>query len=477
MRCMEIAIRKRDILWNYVAVIISLVSNVIILPFLVCYLDENTLGLWYVFQSIGGITVLFDFGFNATFARNITYCWSGARSLSWENLNNGTGEKREPDFYMMKKILRTCRIVYLLVSLCALVLMLTAGTAYILHLAKDISGSQYFIAWIVFSVAVFLNLYYGYYASFLRGVGAIAEVSKATIIAKTAQILMTGILLITGFGIIGACSAYLVYGFLFRWISRRLFLRYQRIGERLNQVEGKPTGEEIRSLFGIVWKNAWREGVVSLSSYLNTQASTLICSAFLPLSQTGTYSLAVQLSNVIATIASALYSAYQPVLQRAYVLKDAEKTRDTMSLIIVSYTCLFVLGTLLMVFLGLPLIRLIKPEVVVGVGVYCAISLYQFVLVFRNCYLSYFSCTNRVIYYKAMLITSIASVVLSTAMMGLVNANIRSLIVGQLICQLVFNAWHWPLKANREMQLTLCNMAVRAVQVVRSMLYSQKSKV
>ena len=62
-------------------------ANIVMIPFLVYYLDENLLGLWYVFCSIGAMTALFDFGFATTFARNITYCFSGAKKLCKENID------------------------------------------------------------------------------------------------------------------------------------------------------------------------------------------------------------------------------------------------------------------------------------------------------------------------------------------------------------------------------------------------------
>lgn len=66
---MSINLSKVDIIWSYVGTILSMSANVLMLPVIVYYLDSDMLGLWYVFASIGGIAVLFDFGFGVTFAR------------------------------------------------------------------------------------------------------------------------------------------------------------------------------------------------------------------------------------------------------------------------------------------------------------------------------------------------------------------------------------------------------------------------
>ena len=69
---MKISLTKKDVIWSYIGTIISMGSNLIMLPFLMYFLDSDMLGLWYIFASIGAIATLFDMGFAVTFARNIT---------------------------------------------------------------------------------------------------------------------------------------------------------------------------------------------------------------------------------------------------------------------------------------------------------------------------------------------------------------------------------------------------------------------
>ena len=72
-------------------------------------------------------------------------------------------------------------------------------------------------------------------------------------------------------------------------------------------------------------------------------------------------------------------------------------------------------GTLL---IGLPILRLIKPETIVSVPILLGLSLYQFILKFRNCYTSYFSCTNRIWYVRSFAISAIICILLSSALSG-----------------------------------------------------------
>ena len=453
---MEIRLNKTDIIWSYIGTLMSMGANMIMLPVIIYYLDADMLGLWYIFISIGAIAVLFDFGFGVTFARNITYCWSGAGELH-ESGVSFVGN-REPDYALMNRVLQACKLVYLRLSVAALFLMLTVGMAYVMYVSRDVEGYTHLIAWLIYAVAVFLNLYFGYYASFLRGVGAIDAANKNTVIARTAQIIVTVILLALGFGIIGACIAYLTYGTLFRVLGKWKFLRYQHIGEHLKQVKDKVTKTEVKPLIGVVWYNAWRDGLISVSNYMSNQATVIICSLFLTLSETGIYSVGVQIAMAIATISGTFYMASQPQLQAAYINQDHQRVRSTMSLIVVTLIYLFMIGGLGVFAMILPLLKWFKPEAIVSMPIFLGLLTYHFILKFRDCFGSYFSCTNRIIYLRSYILSAFFCIVLSVLFTGCLHWGIWGLIIAQMISQLVYNVWHWPMLSMREMGLSLSDM-------------------
>lgn len=453
---MNISLSKKDILWSYIGTILSMGANLLMLPFLMYYLDDDVLGLWYIFASIGAIATLFDFGFGVTFARNVTYAWAGARELKKEGVE--FTQNSEPDYKLMKKVLATCKIIYGIIAVVALVLLLTIGTRYVMFVSSEINGYTHIIAWIIYAVAVFLNLYYGYYASFLRGVGDVAQANKNTVWARLVQIILMIIFLLLGFGLIGVCAAYLAYGTLFRLLGKYYFYKYRGIGDNLKKVKGNPSRYEIEEMFHIVWHNAWRDGAISLCNYCCNQVSTLICSAYLSLADTGIYSIGVQIASAIATIAGNLYNTYQPELQAAYVVEDKDKMCKTMSMIVVSFIYLFILGTIGFCIVGVPLLKLVKPSAVVSIPVLVGLCLYQFILKYRNCYTSYFSCTNRIIYVGGFTVSAVLCVVFSFIAIGPFNMGVWGLIIAQIISQALYNLWKWPLLAHKELNLSLKKM-------------------
>ncbi|MCM1541810.1 MAG: hypothetical protein NC121_11165 [Blautia sp.] len=453
---MKITLGKKDIIWSYVGTIMSMGANLFMLPFLMYYLDGDMLGLWYVFASIGAIATLFDFGFAVTFARNITYCWSGAQELKREDV--AFVKNREPDYKLMKQVLVTCRLIYGILSGLVLVLMLTGGTIYIRYVSKEVKGTIPLIAWIIYAFAVTLNLYYGYYASFLRGVGAVERANKNTVYARGIQILLTIGLLSCGAGIIGASIAYLAYGTIFRMLGKYYFYRYQGIKDNLAKISEEPTKKQIHELFIVVWHNAWRDGVISVCNYFCNQASTIICSMFLSLAETGVYSIGVQIASAIAQIAGTLYTAYIPELQAAYINADTDKMKRLMAMIVMSFIYLYITGTIVFMAVGMPVLRIIKPTAVVSIPVLTGLCIYQMILKYRNCYTTYFSCTNRIIYMNGFIVSALLCVILSLFMTGGLEFGVWGLILAQIISQAVYNMWHWSLAVHEELGVSVKDM-------------------
>ena len=74
-------IGKKDVMWGYASTIFTIGAGVILLPFILYKLEASTVGLWNIFQTITSLIFLLDFGFRPSFARNISYIFSGVKQL------------------------------------------------------------------------------------------------------------------------------------------------------------------------------------------------------------------------------------------------------------------------------------------------------------------------------------------------------------------------------------------------------------
>ena len=202
-----------------------------------------------------------------------------------------------------------------------------------------------------------------------------------------------------------------------------------------------------------MWYNAWREGLIQISIYLSEQASVIICSFYLTLEQTGSYSLSLQIANAVATLSATLYGVYQPYMQAAYLNRDMDKMKHSMSAILFTLTLLMGLGVILTLLVGLPILKYIKPGVVVSTPLLLGIFLNQFILRFRNCYSSYLSCTNRLIYMKSFVVSSFLCLILYIIFMGPFHLGVWGIVLAQVVSQCIYNFWYWPYFVHKELKL------------------------
>ena len=81
-------IGKKDVAWSYANIFFTIGAGVILLPFILHKMPQETIGVWNIFQTITALVMLLDFGFRPFFARNINYIFSGVKSLQKTGVNH-----------------------------------------------------------------------------------------------------------------------------------------------------------------------------------------------------------------------------------------------------------------------------------------------------------------------------------------------------------------------------------------------------
>lgn len=308
---MSVEVSKKDVFWGYFSQIFIMASGLITLPLILRMLTAEEVGLNYLMLTIGSLVSLFDFGFAPQFGRNITYVFSGANRLQKEGI--ATDETATPghiNYNLLSTLIHSARFVYQRLSLIVLLCMLTLGTLYMYTANKEISGvPNSFIIWIIYSVSVYLSIYYSYYNSLLTGRGLITEAKKAGVYSRIVYVVLTFVLLLCGLGLMGVVIANLVSPFVQRYLSHRYFFTGEIKSFHDQYVVDR---KERRELISILWHNAKRSGLVFVGSYAVSKMGIFIAGFYLPLAVIGSYGLMMQLVGIIAAVSGTLVSLYQP---------------------------------------------------------------------------------------------------------------------------------------------------------------------
>lgn len=434
---------KRDVIWNYIGTIVSMASGFVLLPLLMRFLTGAELGLWYVYVAVANLAMLFEFGFNPTFARNIVYVVSGARRLTPTGCDPASVIEGV-DWHLLNVVIRASKAVYALISVAALLLLATVGTWYVslVTAGEDVSGG--WLSWAIFCVSVFLNLYFLYSVTVLRGYGDVAGENRAKTFAKLIQILVSGALLLAGMGLVGASLGYLANAVSMRLLALVEMRRHADIEAGRASDALAATRGEVREVLGTVGHVAWRDGVVQLACYASTQAMSILSSLFLGLAETGTYSVLLQFATAVYNFASAYPKSFYPSMQAAFAEGDAARQRSIVSTGIVAYWGLFAFGAAGVLLVILPLLPIIKPGVAVDYGLFLGLAVYLGLWSQHSIFCNYIISMNEVPYMVGYLVAAVLGAGLAAALCGVLGMGAWGIVLGQALSQVLYNNWRWP---------------------------------
>lgn len=471
---MQIKLKNRDIIWSYLGSFFQYCTSLLILPIVLSGVSTSELGLWYTFASVGTLVTYLDFGFSTTLIRNITYAWSGARKIQAEGYST-ENVKKEVDIVFVKKILDACRMICLLVALIALVVLMTIGTYYIRYITRDFEGNLHDFAWIIYAVAVFLNLYYNYCGNALRGIGEISAYQKIIVIARSVQILISFIGIKFGYGLIALSVAYLISGYTIRFLSNYcLKRRVNEVaqGKAIKQESLKARINETIEIFKSIWHNAKKTGIVMLCSYATNQSLTLICSGYLGVEETASYGLCLQVITAIVSVGGIMFSASQPQMINQMVTGQNEEYRKTFSMSIFIFWFVSVVGMIAFGVVSQPLLTVLQSETKIPIAMYAFMCVYMLLEHNHGEFTAYFTMRNSIVYLYPYIISSIL-IAGGSFVVAVLGGNIYSLMVVHFVVQIAYNNWKWPRDAMKGMGSTPCMMikegAIESIALIKKM--------
>ncbi|KAB8287251.1 polysaccharide biosynthesis protein [Bifidobacterium ramosum] len=453
---MALKTKRSDIVWNYVGTIVSMTSGFILLPLLMRFLSGDELGLWYVYIAIANLAMLFEFGFTPTFSRNIVYVISGARVLSATGRTSSIGASI--DWHLLNTVIRASKLIYGAIAGIALILLSTVGTAYIAFITGDVQGGGHWAAWILFCMATFFNLYFLYSIASLRGYGDVAGENQAKTISKIMQLIISGILLVLGYGLLGASIGYFANALVLRGYAIVRMRKHKDIEIGRSNDHSCISFREITSVLGTISHLAWRDGLVGLATYASTQATSILCSIFLSLEQTGTYSVLLQLGTAICNFAAAYPRSFFPAMQSAYAEADVNKQRSIISSGIVTYWIMFLLGTIGVMAVILPLLPLLKPGIKVDYILFAVLCLYLSLLQQHSIFCNYIISMNEIPYMRGFITAAVLGCVFVCIFCGPLHMGEWGLVIGQAFSQIIYNNWKWPHYLCKKMGISYINL-------------------
>ncbi len=123
------------------------------------------------------------------------------------------------------------------------------------------------VAWLITLIATVFNVYSSWAPVFLRGMDDVLTSVRITVLASLVRFVVAVGLLLGGAGLMSLPLGDLTGSLIQQVIARRTCLR------RLRR-QPAPAKADVWQNLRIMWPNSWRQGLLSLGSYLTVNANT-----------------------------------------------------------------------------------------------------------------------------------------------------------------------------------------------------------
>ena len=440
-------IGKKDVAWGYAATVFNVGAGLILLPFILHKMSADTVAVWNIFQTITFLVFLLDFGFRPSFARNLSYIFSGVRSLQTIGVEQASGNV---DYGLLKGTIRAMRVFYRWVALGVLVLLLTAGTAYFLFLLKKYTGDRQdaLIAWIILVAVNCYNIYTLYYDSLLTGKGYIKRNQQIIIIGQATYLVVAIGLIYAGLGLTAIVSAQLLSYIIKRTLSRRVFFT-----KEMHKALDEAVEQDYKAILKVITPNSLRVGLTNLGGFVVTKSALFIGSAFLPLAEIAAFGITMQVMDVLARCGSVMYQSYIPRLAQCRAERDIPALRRYYQLSVAALVTIYIIGGAAFVLLGDMVITLLRSDTsFLPTTMLCAVLVISLLEQNHVLAATFIMADNKIPFMWPSLISGAATIVLLLVMLGPIGMGLWGMILAPGIAQLAYQNWRWPSMVIRELR-------------------------
>lgn len=443
---------KKDFVWTMLATFFKIGAGVLLFPIILKMLPAETVGVWTIFVTITQLTFIFDFGFNTSFARNVSYVFSGVSLLKrdgYEHVESSSVDRI--DYALLGGTIRAMRYFYSRMAVVLFVLFAVLGTFYVYTLMQDYSGNvgEVYIAWGILVLINSYNLYTLYYEALLNGRGEIKRVHQIILVGNVVYILLAIVLILLGGGLVAIVASQAVSVLLVRFLSKKAFYTSSII-------EGLSVADDsnYKDILYAITPNAIKIGLTSLGGFIINKSSLFIGSLFVSLETMGSYGITLQLLVVIGMMAGIVTRVYMPKVFQWRVEERLDLIKQKFYLSSVVMFLVFALSGIVIVLYGDWMLSVLKSNTTL-------LPTSLLILIFVQHYLEYnhsnaaqyLLSRNEVPFFKASLISAGCVLLLLGVFVVWLDMGMLGMILAPMIVQGVYQNWKWPLEVVRELRI------------------------
>ena len=433
--------------WSFASLFLQFGAGLLVLPALLRFLAPEEVGVWYAYQLVTGLAMLLEFGYQATFTRNLTYAFNGLEDLRQEGApGRKIVEQGGVNAELISALLDEMRSKYLMICGVMGAVLLTAGTAYIVAIARDNLSPSLVTAWLLYVGVTCTGFYVGRFVNVLSARNEVRTIQQIQIVGRILSVLCSVILLSRGFGLVGAVLGYAFGTLVGPMIAWSLVGRTTWYRERPKQ----DLRRKYEYLHALLWHNTRKSGQVAVGTFVVQRATSLIASGYLSLTDFASFSVALQMIQVLASLGRVKLGISMPSLIGLAGQGEIRSFRLLFLSAMRLSWLIYGLGVVIIVLFGNDVLSMLGSNVKLldTAPMLMLAALYLLEITHGNCAWA-LTCFNTVPFVRATWITGIGITALSLAVAYWTTWGVTGFILVQLLCQAAYNAWKWPLELYR----------------------------
>ncbi|MEN5014986.1 O-unit flippase-like protein [Erwinia sp. Eh17-17] len=441
---MSHSVKNVDIVWGYLSQFLNIASSLLLLPFVLKFLDKEELGLWYVFIAMAGLIQLLEFGLLPSISRFVSYVYSGAKKINYNEIPQC--EKDIIDYSLLNDVFYASKYIYKKIAIISIAAIFIGGNYYLYTLHSDVDYTWLAACWTLYGVSIAVQLYFGYYNSLLKGRGDQTALNKIIVATKSVLLLSAIPMLILGFGIFSLAVSSFLSIIVDRVLVRRAVFKKDCMLNKKNVIT-----DEQKVLRKNIWLSAKDMGFVQLGNYLTVRSGILVVSSFVGLDAAATYGLTVQITMVMVIIASMFFGLNLPRLNSEQVLKNTLVVKNIFLKSIFVANIIYIFSAFILLIAGDFLLSYLTEST--RLLPFWILLIYLMTALFEMNYslcTTYLTTKNKVIFLKSILLSGLAILLLSLFSASVMNAGLLGVVLSQLVVQMAYNNWRWPLEVYKD---------------------------
>lgn len=439
-------IKKKDLLYGYIAYFFKYSSNILVLPFVLINLTSPEYAIWNVFLAISTFVILFDLGYGVVVKRYIMFAYSGAESIDSEIIPKikVTGQ---PNFKLLYQIMIASSRIYKKISKLSII-VLTLLTPYIIYISvSEYTVLQIVFPWAIFSTSVAINMYILSDATVIKGLGLIGELQKITLINSIVSTVLKMVLLELGLGVLGLSISFFATSLMLAYQYKKITNTVKNKNIGLFRAAMKSFNDDFKESFKIIKSKSKGMGKVIISNFLQNQIFIIIAPLFITLEIMGRYGLTWQIIGIVASLSSITFMTFTMQMGNYLVTDKKKKLRETFAITMLIFMVLYICGALVTMFFGRDILQIIGSNIdLLSNFQLFLVILYVFVIQMNQKSINILSLSNNQNFVKALIVSSALIVTINVVLL-LFGFGITAVLINGIIIQSSYNLWKWLLES------------------------------